>query len=188
MPTRAKNGGIPLSPPDLSRRDKGLFPLEPGASFCGIVFSNRLNTGGRYCAEPPSVAAHLNNISTRASVQTGQGVTIAGFIVTGTESKQVVIRGLGPTLTQHGVAGALAEPFLSLFDGNGNVLWTNNDWKDSQQAAIQATGLAPTNDLESAILRTLAPGNYTAICLAGIAPPVLVWWRCTISAPPPLRS
>jgi len=113
------------------------------------------------------VAAHLNNISTRASVQTGQGVTIAGFIVTGTESKQVVIRGLGLTLTQHGVAGALAEPFLSLFDGNGNVLWTNNDWKDSQQAAIQATGLAPTNDLESAILRTLAPGNYTAILSGG---------------------
>jgi len=109
------------------------------------------------------VAAHLDNISTRASVQTGQGVTIAGFIVTGTESKQVVIRGLGPTLTQHGVSGALADPFLRLLDGGGNVLWSNNDWKDSQQAAIQATGLQPPNDLESAILRTLAPGNYTAI-------------------------
>jgi len=164
VPTRAKNGAYPLVPRPLTPRQRIVtFPLEPGASFCGIVFSNRLNTGGRYCAEPPSVAAHLDNISTRASVQTGQGVTIAGFIVTGTESKQVVIRGLGPTLTQHGLAGALAEPFLSLFDGNGNVLWTNNDWKDSQQAAIQATGLAPTNDLESAILRTLAPGNYTAI-------------------------
>ena len=74
-----------------------------------------------------------------------------------------MIRGLGPTLTQHGVAGALAEPFLSLFDGNGNVLWTNNDWKDSQQVAIQATGLAPSDDLEAAIIVTVAPGNYTAI-------------------------
>ena len=84
-------------------------------------------------------------------------------MVTGTESKQVVIRGLGPTLAQHGVSGALADPFLSLFDGSNNVLWNNNDWKDSQQTQIQATGLAPPNDLESAILRTLQPGNYTAI-------------------------
>jgi sugar lactone lactonase YvrE len=105
----------------------------------------------------------LINISARGSVETGEGALIAGFIVTGTDSKQVVIRGLGPTLTQHGVSGALADPFLSLFDGSGNVLWNNNDWKDSQQAIIQTTGKAPPNDLESAILRTLAPGNYTAI-------------------------
>ena len=112
-------------------------------------------------AIPP--ATNITNISARASVQTGDGVTIAGFIVNGTDSKTVVLRGLGPTLTGAGVTGVLADPFLSLFDGSGNVLWNNNDWKDSQQAAIQATGLAPPNDLESAILRTLVPGNYTAI-------------------------
>jgi hypothetical protein len=61
------------------------------------------------------------------------------------------------------VTGALADPFLQLFDSNGTLLYSNNDWKDSQQAQIQATGLAPPNDLESAILRTVAPGNYTAI-------------------------
>jgi len=115
------------------------------------------------CAVLLSCKTHITNLSTRASVETGQGVAIAGFIITGTQSRQVVIRGLGPTLTQDGVSGALADPFLSLLDGNGNVLWNNNNWKDSQQAAIQETGLAPTNDLESAILRTLAPGNYTAI-------------------------
>jgi len=115
------------------------------------------------CAVLLSCKTHITNLSTRASVQTGQSVAIAGFIVTGTQSKQIVIRGLGPTLTQDGVSGALADPFLSLFDGNGKVLWTNNNWKDTQQAAIQETGLAPTNDLESAILRTVEPGNYTAI-------------------------
>ncbi len=115
------------------------------------------------CAVLLSCKTHITNLSTRPSVETGQGVAIAGFIITGTQSRQVVIRGLGPTLTQDGVSGALADPFLSLLDGNGNVLWNNNNWKDSQQAAIQETGLAPTNDLESAILRTLAPGNYTAI-------------------------
>jgi len=105
----------------------------------------------------------LVNISTRGSVETGSGVTILGFIITGTDSKQVVVRGLGPTLTQYNVSGVLADPFVSLFDGDGNVVYTNNNWKDSQQAAIQATGLAPPNDLESAILRTLQPGNYTAV-------------------------
>jgi hypothetical protein len=82
----------------------------------------------------------------------------------GNGSTQILVRGLGPSLAQHGVTEVvLADPFLRLFDGNGNVLWNNNDWKDSQQADIQATGLAPTNVLESAILRTVAPGNYTAI-------------------------
>jgi sugar lactone lactonase YvrE len=116
---------------------------------------------GGLAFEPPT--AQLTNISTRASVQTGSGVTIAGFIVTGTDSKQVVVRGLGPTLTQFGVSGVLADPFVSLFDGAGNVLWNNDNWKDTQQAQIQATGLAPPNDLESAILRILPPGNYTAV-------------------------
>ena len=115
---------------------------------------------GGLAFEPPT--AQLANISTRASVQTGQRVTIAGFIVTGTDPKQVVVRGLGPTLTQHGVSGVLADPTLDLHNSTGSIQ-TNDNWKDTQQAAIQATGLAPTNDLESAILRTLQPGNYTAI-------------------------
>src|SRR5438477_8216481 len=109
--------------------------------------------------------AQLTNISTRASVQTGSGVTIAGFIVTGTDSKTVVLRGLGPTLGQppFNVTGALADTTLQVFDGSGHPLWFNDNWKDTQQAQIQATGLAPPNDLESAILQVLPPGNYTAI-------------------------
>jgi len=108
-------------------------------------------------------ATNLTNISTRASVQTGQGVTIAGFIVTGGNTKQVVIRGLGPTLTNFNVTGALADPTLGLYDGSGTPISSNNDWKDSQQAEIQATGLAPSFDLESAILITLGSGTYTAV-------------------------
>jgi Galactose oxidase, central domain len=108
-------------------------------------------------------SATLRNISTRASVQTGQGVAIAGFIVTGTGPKQVLIRGLGPTLTNFNVTGVLADPTLGLYDGSGTPISSNNDWKNAQQAAIQATGLAPSFDVESAILITLQPGNYTAI-------------------------
>ena len=109
------------------------------------------------------VTTNISNFSTRASVQTGQGVAIAGFIVTGTGSKSVVLRGLGPTLTGAGVSGALADPTLQLVDGSGHPMGFNDNWKDTQQAQIQATGVAPPNDLESAILGTLAPGNYTAI-------------------------
>ena len=124
------------------------------------TFASSTNSGG-LAFEPPT--AQLTNISTRASVQTGSGVTIAGFILTGTDLKQVVVRGLGPTLTQFGVSGALADPTLQLFDGSGKTIFINDNWKDTQQAGIQATGLAPPNDLESAIRIALQPGKYTAI-------------------------
>ena len=97
-----------------------------------------------------------------AAADRGSGVTVAGFIVTGTDSKTVVLRGLGPTLMQFGVTGFLADPTLQLFDGSGHPLWFNDNWKDTQQAQIQATGLAAPHDLESAILQILQPGHYTA--------------------------
>jgi hypothetical protein len=88
---------------------------------------------------------------------------VGGFIVQGTTLKKVVIRALGPTLTNFGVPNVLANPALELRDGNGNLLQANDNWKISQQSEITATGYAPPNDLESAIVRTLTAGNYTAI-------------------------
>jgi len=110
-------------------------------------------------------AANITNFSTRASVQTGEGVTIAGFIIGGTGSKSVVVRGLGSTLSQppFNVPGVLADPTLQLFDSGGHPFWFNDNWKDTQQAQLQSTALAPANDLESGILQILQPGNYTAI-------------------------
>ena len=96
----------------------------------------------------------------RGFVGTGAAVVIAGFITNG--STQVVVRGLGPTLAQFGVSEALADPVVTLVDHNGNVVQTNNNWKDTEQA-ISTTGKAPPNDLEAAILAPVAPGNYTAI-------------------------
>jgi hypothetical protein len=98
-------------------------------------------------------------------VQTGDKTLIAGFIVTGTEPKQVIIRGIGPSL--NGVGAVLSDPVLELHQGNV-TLATNDNWKTrsdgtSQQAEVQATALPPQNDLESAIVTTLNPGNYTAI-------------------------
>jgi plastocyanin len=111
----------------------------------------------------PTAGSKLGNISTRALVQTGDNVMIGGFIITGSGQKRVIVRAIGPSLAQHGITNPLQDPTLELHNGNGAVIAFNDNWKDSQQAEIQATGLAPTNDLESAIVATLAPGNYTGI-------------------------
>jgi hypothetical protein len=114
-----------------------------------------------------SAAVGLSNISTRSEVLTGDGATIGGFVIAGTDSHAVVVRGLGPTLTSFGIAGVLADPLLTLHQtdeqGNDRIIATNDNWKDSQQASINATGLAPVNDAEAAIILLLPPGNYTAV-------------------------
>ena len=111
---------------------------------------------------PPSKAL---NLSTRVDVQTGTNVGIGGFIITGTP-KLVVIRAKGPSLTDFGVAGALPDPVLELHDSTQAVIATSDDWmnnSDADQTMLIDHGLAPTNDLESAIIKTLDPGLYTAV-------------------------
>jgi hypothetical protein len=110
-----------------------------------------------------SGATQLLNISTRLRVETGDDALIGGFIITGNASKRVIIRALGPSLAQFGLTDLLANPVLELRAANGSVLQSNNNWKDTQQAEIQDSGVAPSNDLESALITTLAPGNYTAV-------------------------
>jgi hypothetical protein len=108
-------------------------------------------------------ATQLLNISTRLRVETGDDALIGGFIVTGSAAKRVILRALGPSLAQFGLTDLLANPVLELRAANGSVLMSNNNWKETQQTEIQNSGVAPTNDLESAIITTLAPGNYTAV-------------------------
>jgi K319-like protein len=110
-----------------------------------------------------SASSKLANLSTRGLVGADQGVMIGGTIVTGQDNARVAFRALGPSLASAGIANAVSDPQLDLFDGNGARIASNNNWKDSQQAAIANAGLAPTNDLESAIIVDLAPGNYTAV-------------------------
>jgi glucose/arabinose dehydrogenase len=110
-----------------------------------------------------AIASQPLNISVRARVETGNGVLISGFINTGIAAKKIIVRALGPST---GVTGALADPVLELHGGDGSLITTNNNWKDNtaqQQQDIINNQLAPTNDLESAIVITLQPGNYTAI-------------------------
>ena len=115
------------------------------------------------------VNSKLANLSTRAFVDTGDNIVIAGFVLGGSNvNDRAVVRGIGPSLTAFGVANALADPTLELRDNNGALVASNNDWQDNQaQAAeLSAAGLAPTNPLESGIAATLSPGLYTAL-LAG---------------------
>ena len=109
-------------------------------------------------------ASRLGNVSARGQVGTGNNILIGGLIVGGSTPKPVVVRALGPTLTRFGVTGVLADPYLELRDGNGNLVEANNDWQQSPEAAaIMADGKAPSNAKESAMARTLSPGNYTAL-------------------------
>lgn len=107
--------------------------------------------------------ATLRNISTRANSLTGDNVTIGGFVIKGTSSRTVLIRGRGPSLSATGLQDVLADPTIELHDHTGAVIAVNDNWKDTQQSAIAATGFAPSNDLEAATLQTLAPGLYTAV-------------------------
>lgn len=114
-------------------------------------------------------AAKLANISTRGFVDLNDNVMIGGFIVGGglgsggSGVERVLVRGIGPSLSSAGISGALPDPRLELRNSSGTVIASNDNWKDSQQAEIEATGLSPSNDLESALLATIRAGNYTAI-------------------------
>jgi hypothetical protein len=116
--------------------------------------------------------ASLGNISTRSFVQTGQHVMIGGFIIQGTGPKRVIIRAIGPELTQYGIPDAMANPRLELHNGTGALIATNDDWQTTilggiitgnQVSDIQNSGHPPTAASESAIIANLQPGNYTAV-------------------------
>jgi len=144
----AGTGGQPSRPFEGAEHSLYGATALGGGSNDGTVY--RLNMA------PPR---DLLNISTRLQVLTGDKVLIGGFIITGTDPKKVIVRGIGPSLS--GVGVTLQDPVLELHQGNSTIA-TNDDWKE-HQAEVEATMIAPTNDLESAIVATLTPGPYTAV-------------------------
>jgi hypothetical protein len=115
-------------------------------------------------ATPTATPPKALNISTRSRVETGDNVLIGGMIVTGNVSKSVIFRALGPSLLGSGIPGALPDPTLELRDAANNLIAFNDNWQDLQKQQIQDTGLAPKNDLDSAIVIRLDPNrSYTAI-------------------------
>lgn len=139
-------------------------PLPPPSLSSAHRYSRRVGTvsvSGPPPTPTPAPAQPLN-VSTRLRVQTGDNVLIGGFIISGNASKKVIIRAIGASLSNFGITGALADPMVSLNGSGGNIA-TNDNWKDTQQAAIEASDVAPADDHEAAIVATLAPGGYTAI-------------------------
>ena len=143
--------------------------LNPGA-YTAIVSGKNGGTGVGLVEAydlDQAAASQLANISTRGFVETQDNVMIGGLIIGGGGggSTKVIVRAIGPSLANANppVPGALADPFLELHDGNGATIASNDNWKDTQEAEIIATTIPPTNGLESAIVDTLAHGNYTAI-------------------------
>jgi uncharacterized delta-60 repeat protein len=160
-------------PPTNDLESAILMTLSPGA-YTAILAGKSGGTGaGLVEIYDLAQTGHsgLANISTRAFVGLDDNVLIGGFIVGGGttgDTATVLIRGMGPSLANAGVQGALADPTLELHNASGTTIASNDNWKtasdgSSQQADIEATTIPPTNDLESALLQTLPPGNYTAV-------------------------
>jgi WD40 repeat protein len=143
----------------------GAFASSPNGRYLALQCDAALRVFdlSTKSASPIPTLPRIGNISTRAFVGTGDNIPIAGFIVTGSEPKKVVIRAIGPSLTAAGISSALLDPFLELHDASGAVIAVNDNWKDSQENEIRLSGLAPANDSEAVLVRTLFPGTYTAV-------------------------
>src|SRR4051812_9730244 len=138
---------------------KSIFKFTPDGRK--TVFASGLGFAAWSAWEP--ARGHSVNLSTRMRVQTGENVLIGGFILAGTEPTTVVIRAIGPSLTNFGIADSLSDPILELRDNSGALIALNDDYRDAPASEIENSGLQPTNTLESAMVRTLPPGTYTTL-------------------------
>jgi cyclophilin family peptidyl-prolyl cis-trans isomerase len=161
------DSGVALASPNES----GILmtvPSDPGNAFYTAIVTGANNTSGIGLVEVYDLdsgpGSTLLNISTRGQVGVDPNALFAGFFAGGTESKQILVRAIGPSLATGGVSNPLADPTLEFFNGQGTKIDENDDWMTSpQKTQIQASGLAPTNAKESAVLQTLAAGPYTAV-------------------------
>jgi FG-GAP repeat len=152
-------------PPTNNLESSIVATLDPGP-YTAIVAGKNNGTGiGLVEVYDLDQAAdsQLANISTRGFVDMGDNVMIGGFIVGGQTSTTILVRAIGPSLSEVGVLDPLLDPTLELHNSNGTLIGSDDNWKDSQQAEIEATTIPPTDDRESAIVQDLDPGAYTAI-------------------------
>jgi hypothetical protein len=153
--------------PPLSSEEAAVIVNLPEGNYTGIVRGTN-STAGVGLVEifdlDNAATIHLKNLSARGRVETSENVMIGGFILGGGVSTNVIVRGIGPSLSGLGVNGALPNPTLALYNSQGTAIDSNDDWGNSpNKAAITNSGLAPANDLESAVYDSLSPGSYTAI-------------------------
>jgi hypothetical protein len=154
-----------LAPTD--NREAAIIASLPDGQYTAII-AGANNSAGIGLVEiydlESTLPGELGNLAVRGDVKTGDNVLISGLILGGGTPKRVLLRAVGPSLKSPLGSAVLDDPFLELHDANGVTLTSNDNWKNASNASeIQATGLAPSNDNESAILMPLAAGNYTAI-------------------------
>jgi hypothetical protein len=160
----AQNGLAPSDPAESATLQTNLAP----GSYTMVVRGNN-STQGISLAEVyeiygPGLNSQLTNISGRAFVSTGDNVLISGFIIGDVGSGTVVVRALGPSLASFGVSQPLSDPVLTIYDSNGNLIASNDNWQDDNNAStVQLNGLAPPNALDSALALRLPAGSYTAV-------------------------
>jgi hypothetical protein len=138
--------------------------LPPGSYTTvlhGALYGSGVGLVELYDVDP--VNSEVANISTRGRVSAGNSEMIGGFIIGGSDPTSVIVRALGPSLASAGIDSPLPDPVLSIYDGNGTLLGTNDNWRSTQEQQIINSGVPPTNDLEAAVVATLDPGNYTAV-------------------------
>ncbi len=152
--------------PPFDDRDCGLIATLPAGAFTGIVSGKNGATGVSIIEVydfAPDNTVHLTNISTRGFVGAGDNVLIGGIVINGPEEQRIMVRVLGPSLAGYGVGGALSDPMVEVHDQAGNLVASNDDWKDTQEAEIRQGGILPLDDLDCGLVITLASGNYTVI-------------------------
>jgi hypothetical protein len=155
-------------PPSYDEESAIVADLNPG-QYTAIVDDRGTQTGIAlveiYDLGPPDGetggTAKLAELSSRGPVRTGDNVMIGGFIIS-EKSTRVILRAIGPSLVSY-IIQPLPDPTLELHDGSGSLITRNDDWRSDQEQEIIDTGVPPKDDRESAIVRTLVPGNYTAI-------------------------
>ena len=162
------NGGLPGIPPfaqlqGLDAAGETIFRYQYPTVGCNTAYNSipiHLES-----TKFPAVAERVQNLSTRGTVTTGDNVLINGFIVTGPDPKTVVVRALGPSLSDFGLSGVLADPMLTVHNSSGAIIASNDNWQSDIGATfIRQNGLAPGNPSEAAALLTdLPPGDYTVV-------------------------
>jgi len=152
-----------LAPSD-DREAALVATLSPG-SYTAVV-NDAANSSGVALFEfydLDSTNSQLINLSTRGKVGTQSHVTIGGFIIYGDQPTRFVVRAVGPSLLQAGISDALLDPTLELHNGDGTMIFQNDNWRSDQELEILDSTLAPSDDRESAIFANLTPGSYSAI-------------------------
>ena len=170
---RRPGGGVQmlnLTPQERIDLEAFLLTLSGNAVYTDQRWSNPFSAAGTITLinvppgpTPSPTPAQPLNISTRLGVGTGDDAMIGGFIITGNTSKPVLIRGLGPSLSNFGLTGLLDDPVLELRAANGALLFQNDNWKDAQRSQIEGTPYEPGDDRESVIITSLPPAAYTAV-------------------------